>query len=637
MPRDALQRAADEGFAAVLACCSGAALLLDDVAAAHVRCSIGAAAVLKAGAQVLGAMGAEIEPRPKRFVAVLAGADVDSTLPLLKRSIESGASRGLATQLTLFIGHSDAEFEALALARQAKVACSAARILAEAQEWLGASAKVQHIRLGPTTPIPGLCFIPTCNGSIVPTSLEVEAAAIGLAGLLDSLGAQPDGGIWSCGEASTAVASRLASHRRAHTAGRQKVSVVIVDRGLDLVGPASALSSSVLGRVFNGLAEPPGPARSADRDAPLPLLGHGTAAAPGTLSHPGCPEVRKLVGTLLTADERAALHEVRAALLQAGSAAKVPLPLSAKMGKVTRKQLVSYLEPFAQVDAAVLQHTELLQVASMVADSLDKSWAPARARAAPAEKTLLATATDPQCAELLSMLVDLVPLPRKDGAPRGADGAEDELLAPAELLLLAVIAYSLGFPSLDWDSEPQLGKVLTNFLATELPHLGGHDGAAATVDAALASVRTLVKARGNLKRYRSLMGENTMTYEPLIKQIAADLFDSGVTDYPDLHKERAAAKSGGTGGSSGGGVGLLNTGLGYLGGMMGVGDKHPTDADMLVFAVLGGVTCEEVHQVHQLAEQRDRKVQIIFAGTRCVATQEQVVQELFPFTLPQSD
>jgi hypothetical protein len=95
-------------------------------------------------------------------------------------------------------------------------------------------------------------------------------------------------------------------------------------------------------------------------------------------------------------------------------------------------------------------------VATAIAASLGKEWAPFAQRAAPAEKTLAAAATDPDEAELIAMLVDLVPLPRKDGAARG-DG-NSELLGPAQLMLLAVVAYSLGFPNLDWDSEPQLIK-----------------------------------------------------------------------------------------------------------------------------------------------------------------------------------
>jgi hypothetical protein len=641
---DLLGRAAIAGFAPVVERCRGALVLLDDVAAAHVRCSIGAASLIAAGARSVVELGADvgsIAVSCRTMVAVVGGLELEATLPLLKQSIESIASAGnpaAPVEVTVFVAHNDAELAELARHAHSQghgsVSTSVTTLTgaeSEMRRWPGVSPCVLHLRFGPTTPFPGLCYFPGCAGSLVPNVLEVEMAAISLAGLLDTIGASGGSGLWSCGEAAKAVVGQVGRYRRPLPGALLKANVVVMDRALDLAGPASSLSSSVIGRIMNGLPEPAGTVGSADRDVSFPLWGHGTRAAPAGLAHPECPDVRRLLGVLLSLDERAGLHELRSALLQAGSTANVTLPLSAKMGKVTKKQLDSYLAPFAAADAAVLQHAELLQLTSVVADSLGKGWAPTRARAAPAEKTVMAAATDTDGAELLGMLVDLVPLPRKDGAPRAIEGGKDELLAPSELLLLAVVAYSLGFPSLDWDSEPQLRKVLTNLLATERPDLGDFAAVGETVGTTLEGIGELVRSRHTLKRYRSLMGDTTMAYEPLLKQIVADLFDSSVSEFPDLHKERGRGVGAAGGGGGGGRGGLLNTGLGLLGGMMGVGGTHPTDADVLVLVVLGGLTCEEIQEVQQIARQRDRKVQLLFAGTRAISTQQQVVAELFPF------
>lgn len=289
-----------------------------------------------------------------------------------------------------------------------------------------------------------------------------------------------------------------------------------------------------------------------------------------------------------------------------------------------------YLDPLAANDDALLRHSELITVATAISASLGKEWAPRMQRAAPAEKTLAAAATDPDEAELIAMLVDLVPLPRKDGAPR-RDDESSELLGPAQLLLLAVVAYSLGFPHLDVESEPQLVKVLANLLAVERPDLGGIGHASELVAGALKRIGEVVKRRAALRRYQSLIGQDSMAYEPLVKQIAADLFDSKVSELPDLER---ATGSGGGGGAGGGSraSGMLQAGMGLLGGMMGVGAAgHPADADVLAIVVLGGVTCEEVAAVHEVARQHGRTVRIVFAGTRAVATQDQLLREFFPF------
>lgn len=173
---------------------------------------------------------------------------------------------------------------------------------------------------------------------MLPSARETELAAVGLAALLDSLGASTAAGVWSCGEAARVAARRVQALRRPGGAGSARVNVVIVDRALDLAGPASSLSGNVLARLLGGVRNLP---VHGDPDLVLPVYGKGSKAVSASLAHPGCAEVRALLGRMLALDERAALNEVRAAVLQAGSAAGVAMPLSAKLGKVSQKQLDS--------------------------------------------------------------------------------------------------------------------------------------------------------------------------------------------------------------------------------------------------------------------------------------------------------
>ena len=71
-----------------------------------------------------------------------------------------------------------------------------------------------------------------------------------------------------------------------------------------------------------------------------------------------------------------------------------------------------------------------------------------------------------------------------------------------------------------------IAQVLANFIAAERPQLGGVGAVSELVAESLKAIGDVVKRRGALRKYRTLMGEDSMSYEPLVKQIASDLFDS---------------------------------------------------------------------------------------------------------------
>ena len=195
--------------------------------------------------------------------------------------------------------------------------------------------------------------------------------------------------------------------------------------------------------------------------------------------------------------------ELRKALMQAASKAKVKLAVSAKMGKVTHKQLLEYLTPLLAGDAFV-DNAALLQTVAVAVRAMDPEVIASHNLQLSAEKMMLAVAAEDDCEGLLTHLTDLVPVAKREGdaAPGDKDRAT---LNFAELRSLATMAYSLGLPDFDPADEAQFRKVLENYT-------GGSGVAVAELLEQLARIRPV---RDDLQVFNDLISPTTLEYEPL--------------------------------------------------------------------------------------------------------------------------
>lgn len=189
--------------------------------------------------------------------------------------------------------------------------------------------------------------------------------------------------------------------------------------------------------------------------------------------------------------------------MQAASKAKVKLAVSAKMGKVTHKQLLEYLAPLLAGDA-FLDNAALLQTVAVAVRAMDPDVIARHNLHLSAEKMLLAVAAEDDCEGLLTHLTDLVPVARREGNA-DADDEDRATLNFAELQSLATTAYSLGLPDFDPADEAQFCKVLENFT-------GGSGAAVAKLLEQLARIRPV---RDDFHVFNDLISPTTLEYEPL--------------------------------------------------------------------------------------------------------------------------
>lgn len=189
---DLLRDAATLCFAPILSRVRGCVVVLDDVAAAHVRTSIGADALLTSGATALIAPGADI-PHARAaavaaagggVVALLGGPDLRDTLVALRASVASCASdaRNGGVAVTILIGMTDVQLASVNTAARSDggggVKGNPARagggtetydsVASNVRGWpFVRTVSVEHAPLGPATLFPGLCCFPACEGTCI--------------------------------------------------------------------------------------------------------------------------------------------------------------------------------------------------------------------------------------------------------------------------------------------------------------------------------------------------------------------------------------------------------------------------------------------------------------------------------------
>eukprot|EP00040_Diaphanoeca_grandis_P005432 m.32814 g.32814 ORF g.32814 m.32814 type:complete len:609 (-) comp16702_c0_seq1:41-1867(-) len=581
-----------------------ATVFMDDIAASHVRCTIGSANLFKNGSSVM-----RLEPSPslqqcigvkhQKLAFVVGGTLHQAQQPILETLTHKCFAD--VSEVRIYCGVSESEEKTCYAS-----STSSFKIFREqCAELLKSKAKVviESVWMGPTTICKDFFFFPQCAGSIMPQNTEIELVAINLAKLLDGLNSHRDVRCWGCGPHSKKVLGKGLASRMAY--GSNKVNVLVVDRALDLVGALSNQKTSLIDRIascFDGVGV------GADREIEGKLLRKTldiSVAPPATLLHPNNSDVCALVSNLAAFAEKDGRSELRKVLLQTASKAKVKLTVPAKIGKISYKQLCEYLAPFTKNDALFWEHSELLQAVSIAVHSISPDVVAEGNLKLSAEKTLLATAAEGECEDLLPYLTDLVPIvnhTRAAGEPRIN-------LTKEELLSLTAMTYSIGIADYTVEDENQYKKVLCKFMKNDSANI------ASELVTSFVKLNEIRQLRDSFSKLEHLISPNTMAYEPLLKQIASLIFDSSKPELSDLD-EGSDVK------------GLLQQSFGVFGGMMGM-KSRPADCETLIVLVLGGITCEEVRAFKDINERSQNPVKVLFGGTRMWATPTSIASDLF--------
>lgn len=125
------------------------------------------------------------------------------------------------------------------------------------------------------------------------------------------------------------------------------------------------------------------------------------------------------------------------------------------------------------------------------------------------------------------------------------------------------------------------------------------------VDTILLKIERLVGARNRLQDYPRVLPQPGKLI-PLTAQVATHIFDKKTVPLQDLQQVSFSVR------------GLLKTGLGLGLGRLGFGGAvlpRPTDRPTIVFFVVGGITCAELHSLREIASHHSDTHDVLFGST----------------------
>uniref|UniRef100_A0A6Q2XGY8 Sec1 family domain containing 2 n=1 Tax=Esox lucius TaxID=8010 RepID=A0A6Q2XGY8_ESOLU len=426
---------------------------------------------------------------------------------------------------------------------------------------------------------------------------------------------------FAVGPMSRLIAGELANHPQAKNRRKtstNKASIVFIDRTLDLTGAAGHHGDSLVEKILTVLRRLPG--HTADVQVDMLELTNlqrtpdcQPTLAPGCLAQTQSPTARLLWETMLVSKQKEAVMEVRRQLVEAAS--KENLPIKMSLGRVTAEQLSSYVQLFRSNWEALERHCEVLQLALATAQTLRHPTLPRWDTCLALERLLLQALGDSDFAGVLRQLLPLM------------KPAADEC-GPDELLVLLVYLYSLAAEAqpADDEDEEEVEKVereligaLTLVITREaelsplLQKLTGcscsaeltMERAHTAVEGVFETLRELSHARDHLKHFKSVYtasdGVHQATYRPFLRQVLEEIFHPDRTDCPDIEH------------MSGGLTELLKTGFSMF---MKVSRPHPSDHNLLLLFLVGGVTPSELRLIREVVSAHKPGTQVLVLSNR---------------------
>lgn len=442
--------------------------------------------------------------------------------------------------------------------------------------------------------------------------LNVKKIAYCLDTILDKF--QVKGDVFSIGALSHIVGFELASlsHQQKKPHNR-KVSIVIIDRLLDLAGPLSQSYETMLDQVLKTFPHLPG--HVFDVGIPMndlaecenetvfgrPLL------APGCLAHKNSPEELTAYYAVLEKRPRDALIELNRLIVESAANEEMNTDLNERLTfEVLKKRILL----FKNKPELISKYRGLLQIALGVALALEHMTKSSLDQLSATEKALIQYLTV-SVEEVLNNIMQMV------------TEREDSNRKMEEILIFLAFIYMLSGCSNIENEAAMQATLMETFFQEDL-----NDFLSFMVDGELEdenilnAVRTffdvlkrLGTVRKGLKKYKSIFKSTNpafpSSYDPLLKQLLDDIFDPSITDIPDLEFHSGSLKD------------YIKTGFSLF---MNVSKPQPCDNRDLLLVVLGGLTPAEIKFIRDKETQlKDRQIYVCCTQ---VITPSDVLQDL---------
>eukprot|EP00912_Choanoflagellata_sp_UC4_P001528 UC4_evm3s969 len=375
---------------------------------------------------------------------------------------------------------------------------------------------------------------------------------------------------YSMGSTAKLVSEKLVAIQENQKKSFNDASVIIFERGCDLAEPLGH-NDSLGSRIFELLPK----AGLADVQIDLShLCSSGTKTCfPGSIAHPASELATNILGDVITLPRKEALLKLQRVLLNSLRNSGIEVDANSVSGKVTMEKLEILV---CQLEAPEIlhEHLPLIQICRGIIQAFkhrkEKLWDSFAA----IEKILGLIATEQGDDKLLDELLDYLPASIFDDN-MGNENSNELMRRDALILLMFCFALAGNNPGI---SEPELER-LKDVVKTEEIDL----------------LRYLSSNSIGLSQF-SRLAQGHHGPRPLMRQLLDTILDSNRPELIDLVSHTG----------EGGLKGLVQSGLGMLGGFMGVTQKasHPCDNPVIVLCCLGGVTCNEIRHVRDAMETK---------------------------------
>lgn len=431
-------------------------------------------------------------------------------------------------------------------------------------------------------------------------SIRDQTTAVHLAVYLDSLLEQIGASevVFSIGPLSDSVSQALEDlpsvHQRRKSAPH-RMSVVIVDRTLDLATPASVDSKCFLDKLLCTL--PHLPDHSNDVAVNMSQLAqvtvdsiHDESLFPGCLAHQNvvCQNVIEWLLHKKDRDILINLHQILRSQLS---------PESKISTRVKPEGLEKDVRQFRGNLEKIRQNSGILQIALAVVQALTGEHAEELETVLGTERVMRQNvATSVEASELTGLLPQITKLLSE----RHIRGLTLDALLTLLVLLYSLIGTDMTFPLKD---EVQLQAAISTALFEDQEYPGlVHDtllpleATKEKVDLVASQIFTILKAisyvRRDLSNYKSVLkGKGKVMpaeYTPVLLSIMKDLLDHSKAVIPDLSCKSTGLRD------------LLKSGFSLLmNKQQSTAKHHPSDQPNLLFLVLGGITGGEIRSLQE--------------------------------------
>ncbi|XP_060064250.1 sec1 family domain-containing protein 2-like [Ylistrum balloti] len=443
--------------------------------------------------------------------------------------------------------------------------------------------------------------------------------------MLGELNVQED--CFFVGQTSKILATELASYPPAklrRKSAQTKVSLLLVDRHLDLMTPCQHQPEVLMDKMTSMLPRLPGHHNDVYVDmTPLcrVISESKEVIAPGSLA--GCKgqTTQSHLLPLLNSKVKEGLMEVNRSLVEAASTEKLPLKLSGKPGRVTAEQLDNTLKLFKGNYKAISNHIETVQVAMATCQCLKSSKGKEFDLLGSMEKLMIQSVGSEEGQGPLPVLLSHL--------EKTQDKSLQEMSQSLDSMLTQIVyVYSLLGENASYSDEevaikkllvkrivsgkddlPKLTKMLVGDLVTE-------EIVSAILDDMFDKLKAVSTARQHLKHMSCVVEPSTTLSpakgKPLLKQLMDLTFDSTKGDVQDIEY------------ISSGFTDLLKSGFGLF---RTVAKPKPSDNKMLIVFVLGGITATEAKMIRETVASHHSDTQVIVGSTQ-LSQPEDVVETL---------